>query len=224
MGTMQSPIIRSFGRKRGRKLRPSRSALFDRLLPQLLISLPPQDLFIHPARPLWLEIGFGGGEHLVEQAKNHSKINFIGCEPYVNGMASLLVAINALKLTNIRLYDNDARLLLEQLPDASIERLFILFPDPWPKSRHHKKRIIAKNSLELFYRKLTMGGLLRIATDHADYGTWILEHMFAFRKFGWQAQCQEDWDTPPQGWIKTRYQIKAEAEGRKAVFLDWIKQ
>ncbi len=223
-------ILRSFGRRRGRKLRTSRQALFDSLLPELLIdlssagSLQLATLFSNPDLPLWFEIGFGGGEHLLEQAKNHPGVNFIGCEPYVNGMAALLAAIESHKLTSIRLYDNDARELLERLPDNSVERLFVLFPDPWPKKRHHKKRIISQNSLALFYRKITMDGLLRIATDHEDYCTWMLENMLRFEKFEWQAKTCSDWQTPPSGWVATRYQAKALAEGRQAVFLDWVKR
>ncbi len=203
-------------------MRASREGLVSTLLPKLLVTLPPHDLFPRVA-PLWLEIGFGGGEHLVAQARQNPHVNLIGCEPYVNGMASLLAQVAREKLDNVRVYDNDARLLLDALPDESLERIFVLFPDPWPKARHHKKRIVSQNSLALFHRKLTMGGLLRIATDHEDYGAWILEHALAFRRFRWCAASRHDWSIPPQGWVSTRYQTKAEAEGRKAVFLDWIK-
>lgn len=216
-------MLRSFGRRHGRKLRANRAAMVETLLPKLLINLPPENLFKDTTRPLWFEIGFGGGEHLAEQARLHPEVNFIGCEPYVNGMATLLSAIERERLANIRLYDNDARLLLGELSDNSIERMFILFPDPWPKVRHHKKRIISQGSLPLFHRKLKAGGLLRIATDHEDYCTWILENLLAYGKFSWQAKSQVDWHTPPENWVTTRYQAKAAAEGRKAVFLDWIK-
>jgi tRNA (guanine-N7-)-methyltransferase len=226
-------LLRSFGRTRGRRLHKSRSAILETLLPKLLIALhdeapatcnlQPATLFSTHSCPLWFEIGFGGGEHLVEQARRHPEINFIGCEPYINGMASLLVAIDKDKLTNIRLYDGDARELLEKLPDNSIERLFILFPDPWPKARHHKRRIINKNSLKLFYRVLQPGGLLRLATDHEDYGAWMLENLLAFGKFRWTATSSNDWKNPPADWAATRYQAKAEAEGRKPLFLDWKK-
>jgi len=223
MNSENPTLLRSYGRRHGRKLRAGQAALVETLLPQLLITLPPENMFADPSLPVWFEIGFGAGEHLVEQARQNPGINFIGCEPYVNGMASLLAAIERDALKNIRLYGGDARLLLSELADNSLERIFVLFPDPWPKARHHKKRIISRNSLELFYRKLTMGGLLRIATDHEDYCIWILENLLAFRKFEWRAKTQDDWNNPPQDWVATRYQAKAEAEGRRAVFLDWIK-
>ncbi|HEU5047010.1 MAG TPA: tRNA (guanosine(46)-N7)-methyltransferase TrmB [Rickettsiales bacterium] len=221
-------LLPSFGRRRGRKLRASRSILFETLLPKLLIpepasSLTPAELFAEPEKPLWFEIGFGGGEHMAQQARWNPNVNFIGCEPYINGMASLLASVDKEKIANIRLFDGDARLLLEKLPDASIERMFVLFPDPWPKARHHKKRIISQGSLELFYRKLKPGGRLRIATDHVDYGIWMLENLLAFKKFTWEANNHTDWDTPPADWVRTRYQAKAEAEGRMATFLNLVK-
>jgi tRNA (guanine-N7-)-methyltransferase len=242
--------LASFGRRQGRKLRDSRSALFETLLPKLQIDLPNialspaqalpsplspqrgegqgegeilQNIFPDYKAPLWFELGFGGGEHLAAQALANPHVNFIGCEPYVNGMSTLLVMVDTHKLINIRLFHDDARLLLEKMPDASIERLFILFPDPWPKNRHHKRRIISQSSLELFHRKLKPAGLMRIATDHVDYCSWILEQCLAFGKFKWTAQCSADWTTQPPDWVRTRYQAKAEAEGRNATFLDWIK-
>jgi tRNA (guanine-N7-)-methyltransferase len=228
MSTKQSQHLVSFGRRHGRKLRANHSVLMETLLPGLLLTLSeggiaPESFFTRPAVPFWFEIGFGGGEHLVEQARMHPDVNFIGCEPFVNGMAKLLAAIDKEKLTNIRLYDGDARLILERLPDASIERLFILFPDPWPKVRHHKRRIISQEGLALFYRKLMPQGVLRLATDHVDYGAWMLEHLVAFGKFEWTAKSSADWKNPPADWVKTRYQVKAEAEGRGALFLDWVK-
>lgn len=218
-------------------MRASRDILFNTILPELLINIPtalphtnidaslrPEALFNSPDRPVWFEIGFGGGEHLAQQARLNPEINFIGCEPYINGMASLLVAIDKHKLSNIRLYDGDARLLLEKLPDSSVERIFVLFPDPWPKARHHKKRLISEDSLELFRRKLKINGLLRIATDHEDYCTWMLENIIAFGKFKWLAESQADWNNPPSDWVVTRYQQKAEAQGRKAVFIDLVNK
>lgn len=228
MTTQQPSYLNSFGRRNGRKLRANRSALLESILPKLLINVPDTDLALekivtHTDTPLWFEIGFGGGEHLVYQARLHQDINFIGCEPYINGIASLLARIEKENLTNIRLYNGDARLLLEKLPDASIERLFILFPDPWPKVRHHKRRLISQEGLALFYRKLMPGGLLRIATDHEDYSIWILAHLLEFKKLKWQAKIAEDWNNSPPDWVTTRYQAKAQIEGRKAIFLNWVK-
>lgn len=203
----------------------------ETLLPKLLInvqeesgiSVMPERLFTDAYAPLWFEIGFGAGEHLLGQARQHPDVNFIGCEPYTNGMASLLASVDQEKLANIRLFDGDARRLLERLPDASIERLFVLFPDPWPKARHHKRRIISQGTLALFHQKLKAGGLLRLATDHEDYGVWMLEQLFAFGRFRWTAASCADWKSPPADWVRTRYQAKAEAEGRSAMFLNWVK-
>jgi tRNA (guanine-N7-)-methyltransferase len=223
-GATHNIHLNSFGRRRGRRLRANQNALMETLLPELQITLPEgESPFTAGGKPLWFEIGFGGGEHLVEQAFRHPGVDFIGCEPYVNGMASLLAEIDRKKLSNIRLYDGDARLVLEKLPDNSIDRLFILFPDPWPKARHHKRRIISQAGLALFHAKLRPGGLLRLATDHEDYGTWMLEQLLAFGKFEWTARTSADWTVAPADWVRTRYQAKAEAEGRNALFLNWIK-
>lgn len=224
--THPKKYLQSFGRRHGHKLHASRSRLMQTLLPQLLVSLPegdinPASLFDGRQAPLWFEIGFGGGEHLAEQARRNRNVNFIGCEPYINGVASLLALVEEHSLTNIRLFDGDARLLMEKLPDNSIERLFVLFPDPWPKARHHKRRIISTTSLELFYSKISPGGILRIATDHVDYGTWILEQTIASNRFIWEANTQADWQDAPADWVKTRYQAKAEDEGRLPLFLDF---
>ncbi len=221
-------FIPSFGRRKGHKLRDSRNALIENLLPKLLITLPegplqPQSLFPQAGKELWFEIGFGGGEHLAEQAHRNPDISFIGCEPYINGVATLLAMHEKYQLTNVRLFDGDARLLLEKLPDESIDRLFVLFPDPWPKVRHHKRRIITVATLALFHRKLKKSGLLRIATDHVDYSQWMLEQILAFEHFTWTAQSQKDWKTEPTDWVPTRYQAKAALEGRLPVFLDLTK-
>jgi len=211
-------LLPSFGRRHGRKLRSSRSVLLETALPSLLIA--PGYV---AAAPLWFEIGFGSGEHLAEQARRNPQVNFIGCEPYVNGMTTLLAAIQKNDLRNIRLYDGDARMLLEAMPDESIDRMFILFPDPWPKARHHKRRIISQESLTLFYKKLKAGGMLRVATDHVDYCEWMLEQFLIFAQFTWEAKTQSDWQNPPPDWVPTRYQAKALAEGRQATFLEWRK-
>jgi len=222
-------FLPSFVRRNGRKLQGNRRNLVEELLPKLLIELPEQgdllleDLFAQPNLPLWFEIGFGGGEHLIEQARLNPGVNFIGCEPYINGVANLLAAIERDNLQNIRLFQDDARLVLEKLADDSLSRLFVLFPDPWRKNKHHKRRIISQDSLELFYRKIQAGGLLRIATDHVDYGVWILQNILAFKKFIWTAKTQTDWQNPPQDWVKTRYQEKAEQEGRSPMFIDLRK-
>lgn len=227
MSGKPAKYIASFGRRKGHKLRPSRAALFETLLPTIEVAKPEGAItaatLFGNNNPLWFELGFGGGEHLAEQAQRNPHVSFIGCEPYINGTSTLLVAIDEHKLTNIRVYGGDARDILDNLPDESIERMFILFPDPWPKARHHKRRIINQTTLSILYQKLKKGGLLRVATDHVAYSEWILEHFAIFNKFLWKATRPADWQTPPDDWVPTRYQGKAEAEGRKAVFLDFIK-
>jgi len=218
-------ILRSYGRTQGRKLKPAKAALVETMLGNLLID--EQDFTLPTLfdnnNPIWFEIGFGAGEHIAYQAAQHRNINFIGCEPYLNGVADLLGKVQKQEITNLRLYENDARILLEKLPDHALERIFLLFPDPWRKKRHYKRRIISQATLALFHSKLTKGGLLRIATDHYDYCAWILEQLFLFPAFEWQANTAKDFEQPPQDWVKTRYQQKAEAENRKPSFLDYVK-
>lgn len=213
-------VIRTYGRRRGRRLRAGKQALVDTLLPKLQISDVKASLKAFPE--WWLEIGFGGGEHLAHQAQFHPDIGLIGCEPYLNGVGDLLKRVDEGNLKNIRLFRGDARDVIAQLPDASISRVFILFPDPWPKSRHHKRRLITGEFLALLSRVLKRGAILLIATDHVDYLTWILVHMLASPQFQWTAKTADDWRNPPRHWIKTRYQQKAEKEGRGATFLEFV--
>lgn len=159
--------------------------------------------------PLWLEIGFGGGEHLAFQAETNPGVGIIGCEPYVNGIGELLKQIEAKKLTNIRLHGDDARPLIEQLPDASLSRVFILYPDPWPKSRHHKRRLVSRPLLDALSRVMKPGSELRLATDHADYACWMLEQLLSHRSFEWQAKGCDDWLKPWPDYTPTRYEQKA---------------
>ncbi len=200
--------LRSFGRRKGRNLRPIKQGLFDTLLPSLQISLH-ESRIPNPESRTWLEIGFGGGEHLAYQAELHPEVQFIGCEPYVNGIAGLLTHIEEHKLSNIRIYSDDARDLINSLPDNSLERVFILYPDPWPKTRHHKRRIISSEFLDSLTRVMKAGAELRLATDSADYATWMLERLLAHKSFKWTAKTCDDWLNPPAEWISTRYEQKA---------------
>lgn len=199
---------RSFGRRKGRNLRPTKQGLLDILLPRLQISLP-QASSLKPQASTWLEIGFGGGEHLSHLAVLHPEIQFIGCEPYINGIAGLLTNIEKHKLENIRIYNDDARDLIAALPDNSLEKVFILYPDPWPKVRHHKRRIISTEFLDALARVMKSGAELQLATDSADYATWILERLLAHSAFKWTAKICDDWLNPPAEWIPTRYEQKA---------------
>ncbi len=173
--------------------------------------------------PLWIEIGFGSGEHLAAQAEANPGVTLLGCEPYINGIGNLLLRLQDRPLTNLRIYTDDVRLLLEKLPDASVERVFILFPDPWPKSRHHKRRLIQPAFLRQLARVMKPGSRLNLATDHVDYLTWMLTHLLASPDFTWTAKSQADWATPPADWTRTRYQEKAEAEGRIGTWLEFLR-
>jgi tRNA (guanine-N7-)-methyltransferase len=179
----------------------------------------PAALFASPVRDLWVEIGFGAGEHLAAQAAAHPDVGFIGCEPFINGVARLLAAIDAGRLSNLRIVMDDARLLLRRLPDASVGRLFVLFPDPWPKARHHKRRIVGPATVPDFARILADGAELRLATDHPGYLAWMLEHLRADGRLEWLARRPGDWRSRPPDWPATRYEEKARRGGRNCAFL-----
>ena len=200
-----------YGRRRGRKLRPGRAALVTEILPRIEIT-PPVAL---DGRETWLEIGFGAGEHLAAQAEAHPEIAFIGCEPFFDGVAKLVAEIAARNLTNIRVFRDDARLLLDALPETSIARGFVLFPDPWPKARHNKRRILSRDSFAKLARVMRPGAELRVATDDAEYLAWIIEHAAAEGSFA----LEQEWRTRPEGWPATRYEEKAFAKGRNPTYL-----
>ena len=233
----QTTVLRSFGRRKGRRLRESSQRLVDELLPQIALkcegvmeswskgvmeSLPHHSTTPSPHH-LWLEIGFGGGEHLAHMATLHPDIAMIGCEPYVNGISGLLKHIDTEKLHNIRIYTDDVRDLLAMMPDACLERVYILYPDPWPKARHHKRRLIQKPLLDLLARVMKPNAELRIATDWDDYATWILEQALPHPAFTWQAEKASDWQEPWPEWIPTRYEQKARREGRPSCYLRFLR-
>jgi len=218
------------GRRRGRALRPGRARLRERLLPQLVLGLPetgqlgPASLFPAPPPALRLEIGFGAGEHLADAAERSPEIGFIGCEVFENGIARLLSEIERRSLGNIRIFADDARLLLAALTPRSIDRVFILFPDPWPKRRHHKRRIVSGETLDALASVMTDGAELRLATDDADYLRWMLERATAHPDFAWLARRPADWRERPLDWPATRYEEKALAAGRRPVFLRFARR
>jgi tRNA (guanine-N7-)-methyltransferase len=185
--------------------------------------IDPLALFDWTPRALWLEIGFGGGEHLAAQAARQPDIGFLGVEPFVNGVAKLLGAIEAEQLANVRVLKDDARLLLDALPSGCLERAFILFPDPWPKLRHHKRRIVNRKTLAELARLVRPGGELRLATDDADYARWMLAAILAEPRFLWTAERAHDWREPPADWVSTRYEDKARRNGRRPVFLTMLR-
>jgi tRNA (guanine-N7-)-methyltransferase len=228
-GDPSGGLGRLYGRRHGKKLRPHQKALFETLLPNIELNLPageldPRAAFAgEPAQKLWLEIGYGGGEHMVAQAKAHPTVGVIGCEFFINGIAKALAQIEVHSLTNIRLYTEDARDLLLKLTPQSIDRIFVLFPDPWPKSRHAKRRIISDWSLDQFARILKPGGELRVATDIPAYCRWTLEHIRRHPDFKWTAQGPQDWRERPSDAVATRYENKAMTAGRTPVYLTFVR-
>jgi tRNA (guanine-N7-)-methyltransferase len=220
------------GRTRGPRLSARRQRLVDETLPRLRIeidevgagALDPLSLFPQGMKAAWLEIGFGGGEHLIWQAERNPDIGFIGCEPYVNGVAALLAAIDEKGLSNIRIHDDDAAFLLDLLAPSSIERAFILHPDPWPKKRHWKRRFINQGNLDRLARILESGGELRFATDIPHYAAWTLKRMARRDDFLWTARAASDWRERPGDWPATRYGLKAEREGRPPIHLSFTKK
>lgn len=212
-----------FGRRKGHKLRAHQSALMDELLPRIaLVTDAPCNalqLFGFAPDSLRLEIGFGGGEHLVAEALAAPTTGFIGCEPYINGMAKVLALIEKQGATNIRLYAGDAAELIAWLPDASLARIDLIHPDPWPKRRHWKRRFVQDHTLDAAARVLEGGGEFRFVTDIDDYAGWTLAHFFRARDFAWMAERADDWRQPWSGYTMTRYGAKATREGRRAVYL-----
>ena len=214
-----------YGRRRGRKLRPGQQDILETFLPELRFELPsdgrldPHGLFAEPVNAVWLEVGFGAGEHLAAQAAADPRRGVIGCEVFENGVVKLLAEVKRLDLGNVRLFIDDARLLIAALPDASIARAFILFPDPWPKQRHHKRRIVSTATLDGLARILCDGAELRLATDDMDYLRWMLERAPPHPAFEWLARRPQDWRERPADWPRTRYEQKAIAAGRTPAFL-----
>ncbi len=168
-----------------------------------------------PARPLWLEIGFGAGEHLAAQAAAHPDVGIVGAEPFLNGVVGALGHIERLGLANVRLHMGDALDVLDRLPDGSLARAFLLHPDPWPKARHAKRRFVNPGPLDLLAAKLAPGAELRIGTDHAVYCRWVLLQMGARRDFVWDAESRADWETRPADWPPTRYEAKARRQAHE---------
>ncbi len=214
-----------YGRRRGRPLHRRQRILVDTLLPRLAVTLPeigefdPADLFSPPVDDVWLEIGFGGGEHLAAQAADHRNIGLIGCEVFENGIAKLLAEVEREALTNVRILTDDARLLVAALTTASIGRVFVLFPDPWPKQRHHKRRIVGAETLDNLAAVMKDGAELRLATDDPAYLGWMLARVPVHPAFAWLAEGPADWRARPADWPATRYEAKAIAAGRRPYFL-----
>src|SRR3954451_13482602 len=209
-----------FGRRIGHPLRARQAELFSSLLPRLALDLSapaPNDLaslFPTLVEGVRLEVGFGGAEHLIAQAQAHPRTGFIGCEPFVNGMAKALVAIDELGLINIRLHHGDAVELLAWLPPQALLRVDLLYPDPWPKRRHWKRRFVQDASVAAIARIVQPGGEFRFASDIPDYAAWTLMRLMRSPDFAWTAEQASDWRQPWLGFSGTRYEAKAKREGR----------
>jgi len=225
--TMRATHLRSYGRRKARPLSERKGKLLETLLPVLRLPLAApapaslRGLFAEPVTDVWLEIGFGSGEHLLWQAERHPTIGFIGCEPFINGVSSLLGQIEASGIKTIRIHDGDAREVLDWLPDASLGRVFLLFPDPWPKKRHQKRRLLTAETVGQLVRVLKPGGAFRFASDDGDYTSEALRLTLANGAFAWTAESAVDWRQRPSDWPETRYERKALSAGRKPAYLNF---
>jgi tRNA (guanine-N7-)-methyltransferase len=212
-----------FGRRSGKRLHKGQDRLFKEFLPTLEISLgeeplDPQSLFATPPAEIVIEIGYGGGEHLARQARQNPGTGFVGCEVFSGGIAKLVEKIDEDGLTNVRLFTDDALKLLQKLPDASLDGAYLLYPDPWPKTRHHKRRFISPLTLSELARVLKPGAIFRFATDIEDYANWTLAHILRAPKFRFAPERPRIWHEPYAGWEPTRYEEKARLEGRNISF------
>ncbi|MDC7683081.1 tRNA (guanosine(46)-N7)-methyltransferase TrmB [Asticcacaulis sp. BYS171W] len=219
--------MRSFGRIKSRTLKPRQADLFDTLLPEIEITDARIDAINtgerNGASELWLEIGFGGGEHLAAQAGRNPQALILGFEPFLNGVGSLLRHIEEQDLSNVRVMPGDARPVIDKLNAESVDKVFILFPDPWPKARHHKRRFIQTETLDALARVMKDGARLRFATDWADYADWTLERATAHPDFEWTAQTPAEWNVPPADHVTTRYEEKKLGDCAP-VFLDFYRK
>jgi tRNA (guanine-N7-)-methyltransferase len=214
-----------FGRRKGHKLRSHQADLIDNLLPHLALDIgatAPErltELFDDGVQNVRLEIGFGGGEHLIAEARAFPDTGFIGCEPYVNGMAKILTQIETHNIGNVRLFAGDAAELLAWAPARSLARIDLIHPDPWPKRRHWKRRFVQDATVAAMARILVPGGEFRFVSDIDDYCAWTLSHLMRAPDFAWLAERATDWQLPWPDYTMTRYGAKAEREGRKAAYL-----
>ena len=233
-----------YGRRKGRTIHKAKSFLLEKFLPDILISAEDgkkiEQYFKDKKQKYCLEIGFGDGAHLAAIAKSQPDTGFIGVEVYKNGVANLLSLITGLtdlaegelpekiellpdRADNIRVFDDDVRLLFSSLPDACFDKVFLLFPDPWPKKKHAQRRFVNPQNLEQLARLIKKGGILQIATDHQIYKRWTMEQLKGCPYFEWTAKTSGDWRNPPADWFETKYQHKAIREGRKPVFFEFVR-
>ena len=212
-----------WGRRKGKRLRAAQAGRVEDLLPRLRFDPPdltdPAALFPRPVREVWLEIGFGGGEHLLANARRHPDIGILGVEPFVNGMAKLLASLEADHIDTVRLHDGDATGVLAALPDTSLERVDLNYPDPWPKRRHNRRRFVSDDSLRQIARVLRPGGTFRFVSDIDHYVGWTLARLLRAPELRWTAEAPGDWREPFADWPGTRYEAKALREGRRPSYI-----
>lgn len=213
---------RLYGRAKGRPLRRIQQGLMDNLYPKIVIGDNPL-AGLDSYQQVWLEIGFGGSEHLIWQAEQNPDVAILGAEPFLNGAPKAVAGVDELGLTNVRIYQGDGRWVMDNLPDASIDCFFVLFPDPWPKSRHNKRRIINPEFLGEIHRILKPGGRFRFASDIIHYVDWTLTRIHTHGGFTWPAGELSDWRTRPDDWPGTRYEAKAIREGRPCHYFEFIR-
>ncbi|PLW76474.1 tRNA (guanosine(46)-N7)-methyltransferase TrmB [Cohaesibacter celericrescens] len=218
-----------FGRRKGKTLSPTQQNLIQDLLPALCLNptKPIDDIhtvFDHNPSEIWMEVGFGGGEHMVRQAQNNPHVGMIGCEPFINGVVKALAAMSEASIGTIRLYDEDAAHILDWLPDASLDRFFLLYPDPWHKKRHWKRRFVSHKNLGRIIRVLKPGGIFRFASDIDTYIDWTLDHVASHASL--QEECSDPSDRLDawSDWQRTRYEEKAFREGRKPQYLSFVRK
>lgn len=208
-----------YGRRKSRPMRHTRTQALEQVIDDYSLEAADDIKTLCDGRQIWFEIGFGGGEHLAEQARQNPDITMIGCEPFLNGASSLARAMVDHDLQNIRVWLDDAVPLLNALPDHALDQVFLLFPDPWPKNRHHKRRFIQPHTLDLLARVMKKGGQLRLATDDNNLAQWMLWHAVQHPAFTWNDAQNGDWATAPDDWVETRYQQKAAQQGRLAHYI-----
>jgi tRNA (guanine-N7-)-methyltransferase len=218
-----------YGRRRGKSMKAPQADALARQLPALKLDLSNPapaglgGLWPGPVDEVRLEIGFGGGEHLLHRARTAPRTGFIGVEPFVNSMAKMLASLEADGLSNIRVYDDDATQVLDWLPDSVVDRIDLLYPDPWPKMKHWKRRFVSTVNLDRFARVLKPGGRFCFASDIDTYVNWTLTHIAAHPCFEWTAKTAKDWREPWSGWPGTRYEAKALREGRTPAYLEFVR-
>lgn len=224
--TARKDTLKFYGRRKGKAIKQNRQAAYNLVMPWAQIQLPekpehlsPADFFDFPVREVWLEIGFGNGEYLAHIAEKNPDVGMIGCEPFLNGVSALCRDIKDKKLKNIRIWQEDARLLLPRLKSHSIAHCLLLNSDPWPKKRHHKRRFVQKETLDELHRLLKKGAEFRMSTDDPSLASWELEKTYFHSGYEWLARSCTDWRDRPADMLETRYQKKGAVQGRPTVFL-----